>query len=90
MKLESASPHSLPLHPLPSHQGIASNLSDTLIAIHIPQSAHHLDLRGSNAADPQEVVLARQQIKAILLSWVDLAREERMKRANVGNGVGRV
>ncbi|GFW33715.1 hypothetical protein TNCV_773301, partial [Trichonephila clavipes] len=35
--------------------GILQSLSDTLIAIVIEGAAHHLDLRSSNAADPDSL-----------------------------------
>jgi len=33
-------------------------------------SAHHLDLRGPNPADPPDVTHARQQYELIIYSWI--------------------
>jgi len=50
--------------------GVLHNLSDTLIAIVIPESAHHLDLRAPNDADPQSVTEARIQEAEIINEWL--------------------
>lgn len=42
------------------------NVSEHSIAIYIPNSAHHLDLRAPNDADPASVTEARQ----IEATWV--------------------
>jgi len=51
--------------------GILESLSDSLIAIVIPEAAHHLDLRGPNPKDPIYVQKAREQEDNIIGGWID-------------------
>ena len=50
--------------------GVKISLSETLVAIVIPEGAHHLDLRASNPADPQSVIVARHEEKQLVRQWV--------------------
>ncbi|KAL6073285.1 Dipeptidyl peptidase 7 [Balamuthia mandrillaris] len=50
--------------------GILKSLSGSLIAIVIPEAAHHLDLRGPNKADPIYVKEARMQEELIITTWL--------------------
>lgn len=45
--------------------------NDKIYIIFIGQSAHHLDLREPNAADPKTVTDAREQETSIIQSWID-------------------
>lgn len=44
--------------------------ADGLVAIVIPESAHHLDLRAPNPADPPYVTAARAQEDALIGQWL--------------------
>ena len=50
--------------------GVLRNLSSTLVAIEVPQGAHHLDLMFSNADDPEPVRAARRAELALVREWV--------------------
>ncbi|XP_024115895.1 dipeptidyl peptidase 2 [Oryzias melastigma] len=54
--------------------GVRNSLSPSLIAINISDGAHHLDLRGSNAADPESVVKARKMEAELIAAWVKMER----------------
>ena len=53
-----------------SSGGILQSLSETLIAIKIPNGAHHLDLRGTHHFDTPDVTAARKLEKSILRRWI--------------------
>uniref|UniRef100_K7G8H3 Dipeptidyl peptidase 2 n=1 Tax=Pelodiscus sinensis TaxID=13735 RepID=K7G8H3_PELSI len=68
--------------------GIKSNLSSSLIAITIKESAHHLDLRGYNPADPPSVTAARNLEARIIHDWVQSARTEKpWEKMSVGRSL---
>ncbi|KAG2439903.1 hypothetical protein HYH02_010533 [Chlamydomonas schloesseri] len=57
--------------------GVLSNVSDSVVAISIPEGAHHLDLMYSTPSDPPSVVAARQQEMALVRSWIAQHRATR-------------
>ncbi|XP_066521849.1 lysosomal Pro-X carboxypeptidase [Hoplias malabaricus] len=50
--------------------GVTKDLSDTLVAIVIPDGAHHLDLRYNNEYDPQTVIQARANEVEYFKLWI--------------------
>jgi lysosomal Pro-X carboxypeptidase len=54
--------------------GVLQDQSSSVVAIVIDQSAHHLDLRSPNPADPPSVVAARQREAKIIAGWVKDAK----------------
>ena len=50
--------------------GVLESISDTLVAVIIPDGAHHLDLRSKNKADPPSVIAARNTEKAFIKKWI--------------------
>lgn len=53
-----------------SSGGILEDINDSVKAFIIPQGAHHLDLRSSEAADPQSVRDARKFHAANVKQWI--------------------
>ncbi|KAG0721999.1 Lysosomal Pro-X carboxypeptidase [Chionoecetes opilio] len=51
--------------------GVLWNVSDSVVAVIIPEGAHHLDLRSANPADPPSVVEARRVEKAHITKWIE-------------------
>ncbi|KZC07914.1 Lysosomal Pro-X carboxypeptidase [Dufourea novaeangliae] len=62
--------------------GIVRNLSSSAIAIIIPEGAHHLDLRSSDANDPYSVVLARKYHRFFIRQWI---KEYPLIQGSMGN-----
>ncbi|CAL8334015.1 unnamed protein product [Boreogadus saida] len=54
--------------------GVTRNISDSVVAIVIPQGAHHLDLRYDNERDPPAVRRARALEVDYFKAWVRQAR----------------
>ena len=54
-----------------SSGGVMWNVSESVVAIIIPEGAHHLDLRSSDPDDPQSVIDARIQEKEYIKMWID-------------------
>lgn len=50
--------------------GVLKNVSESVVAVLINDGAHHLDLRGSNPADPQSVKDARQLEISHIKQWI--------------------
>ncbi len=51
--------------------GVLENVSDQTISIYIENSAHHLDLRLPNEADPDSVKAARQLETVWIAKFID-------------------
>ena len=51
--------------------GVTYNISDSVTAIVIEHGAHHLDLRTPDPSDPQSVIDARNQERAIITGWLN-------------------
>ncbi|XP_038674469.1 lysosomal Pro-X carboxypeptidase [Scyliorhinus canicula] len=58
--------------------GVTKSISDTLIAIIIPEGAHHLDLRSRNDKDPISVQKARALEVEYIKKWIQEARNYSM------------
>ncbi|XP_078078018.1 lysosomal Pro-X carboxypeptidase [Mustelus asterias] len=58
--------------------GVTKSISDTLIAIIIPEGAHHLDLRSRNDKDPISVQKARALEVEYIKKWIQEAKNEPM------------
>ena len=50
--------------------GVLESLSESLVAVVIPNGAHHIDMRASNPADPPDVVAAREMEKEEISKWL--------------------
>jgi lysosomal Pro-X carboxypeptidase len=59
--------------------GVLNSLSETLVAINIPEGAHHLDLMFSNEDDPESVIKARILEEEHIVRWIEEAREKRTR-----------
>jgi len=51
-----------------------------VVAIIIPDGAHHLDLRGSNPADPVDVIQARKHERAFIKKWIENSKMGKYKK----------
>lgn len=54
--------------------GVTQNISSSLVAIVIPDGAHHLDLRSRNPLDPKSVQQARAMEICLMKEWIEKAR----------------
>lgn len=63
--------------------GVLQNISDSLIAIVMNNSAHHLDLRRPTEYDPIEVVNGRAVEEAYLKQWVKELQEDARYRKDL-------
>lgn len=52
--------------------GVLRNLSSTLVAVEVPQGAHHLDLMFSHPDDPPPVRAARDMEERLVREWLGL------------------
>ncbi|XP_077467535.1 lysosomal Pro-X carboxypeptidase [Stigmatopora argus] len=58
-----------------SSGGVTRNLSDSLVAVLIPEGAHHLDLRSANDMDPPSVREARALELSYFKKWIKQAHK---------------
>lgn len=65
--------------------GVRTSLSPSLVAINIPEGAHHLDLRGSNDADPVSVIKARKTEADLIAQWVKMERTRLTHKTELGH-----
>ncbi|XP_078259250.1 lysosomal Pro-X carboxypeptidase isoform X2 [Rhinoraja longicauda] len=68
-----------------SSGGVTKSISDTLVAIFIPDGAHHLDLRSSNKHDPPSVQKARALEVQYFKKWIKAAKTESGDMYNSSN-----
>ncbi|XP_053313875.1 lysosomal Pro-X carboxypeptidase isoform X2 [Spea bombifrons] len=54
--------------------GVKESISDSLVAIVIPEGAHHLDLRSNSAYDPRSVLQARALEVQYMKKWIEQHR----------------
>ena len=57
--------------------GVTKSLSDSIVAVIIPEGAHHLDLRASDPNDPPSVVKAREIEKQFIEKWITAAKSKK-------------
>ena len=57
--------------------GVTYNISHTLVALIIPDGAHHLDLRAATADDPPDVVAVRATEVKLIADWIQEADQMR-------------
>lgn len=50
--------------------GLLSSISDTIKAVVMIDTAHHLDLMHKNPNDPESVKMARQEHKRNIEQWI--------------------
>lgn len=56
--------------------GVTQNITDSLVAIVIPDGAHHLDLRSRNPCDPKSVQQARALEVHYMKQWIAKAKHQ--------------
>ena len=56
--------------------GVTRSISDSLVAVVIPDGAHHLDLRYNNNYDPPSVLEARALEVKSFKEWIRQARKK--------------
>ena len=60
--------------------GVLKNLSDSLVAVIIPEGAHHIDLMFSNELDPPSVKQARAFQLDNIRKWIAEVHERNRKQ----------
>ncbi|XP_015114926.1 lysosomal Pro-X carboxypeptidase [Diachasma alloeum] len=59
--------------------GVLKNVSDSVIAVIIPEGAHQFDLAGSRPEDPKSVIEARNVHRTFISRWIQQYREIPMR-----------
>lgn len=62
------------------------DINKSVIALVIPEGAHHLDLRGHDNQDPFSVLEARDIEQQFIKKWIDQARKQRNAPQKFGPG----
>ncbi|KAA6420487.1 MAG: Lysosomal Pro-X carboxypeptidase [Trebouxia sp. A1-2] len=62
--------------------GVLQNVSDSVVAIIIPEGAHHLDLMFSNVLDPPSVTAARNLERQYMHIWIEEATDAYKNKSN--------
>jgi hypothetical protein len=63
---------------------VLANVTDTMIAIQIPNGAHHQDLNGgASPSDTPDMLAARAQERAIIKGWLTEITEASAGRESV-------
>ena len=73
--------------------GVLDSLSDSLVAVSIPEGAHHLDLMFSHEDDPESVNKAREIEEEHIVKWIgEVAQreEEERKKKRGGDGANKL
>nr|XP_056714506.1 lysosomal Pro-X carboxypeptidase [Euleptes europaea] len=60
--------------------GVTQNITDTLVAVVIPEGAHHLDLRSNSPFDPNSVLQARMLEVHFMKLWVKKIDQEKRRK----------
>lgn len=60
----------MPMWPCRHGGGVLKSISDTLVAVVIPEGAHHLDLMFSHPLDPPSVLAARSTQLSNIRRWI--------------------
>lgn len=66
--------------------GVVRSISDTVVAVTIPEGAHHLDLRAANEADPASVRNARGLHREHITKWI----KQHRRGYHAGDGSNRL
>lgn len=71
--------------------GVLEDVSDTVVALIIPEGAHHLDLMFSHEDDPESVVHVRRREMELVRRWaLEAARRRRRRVERQERSLGRL
>ena len=63
--------------------GVVEDQNPSVVAVIIPEGAHHLDLRAAEPADPKSVITARNIHKKNIKKWIQEYSEERLSHRSL-------